>query len=86
MIMEFVAGALGGWIVNHFLDRPTKLSVTTRHKPDERQCASPMDMYFNDGDIETSSDRCSGVVDPRCLGFNCTMHCKHGGCAGKCLE
>ena len=47
--------------------------------PVEKQCASLLD------GSNGKNDRCVAVPDARCLGGQCTHHCRRN-CGGKCLE
>lgn len=79
MILEIICGGAGAVIGAVATRWKRSASTVTR-------CRASKYKKGTGGDLSFGVGRCEALADPRCLGFNCTMHCKHGGCDGGCLK
>jgi len=74
MMLDLIFGGAGGALIACV----ARLRRKPAPPPKEKQCAA---IGIND-----AGQRCVALADSRCIGGNCTMHCRHGGCGGKCLD
>jgi len=79
MLLELIYGGAGA-VIGVVAMRWRRPSSTAA------RCRASQYSKGEHGSLTFGIGRCEALADPRCLGFNCTMHCKHGGCDGACLK